>query len=222
MNSPLLVIASRNRKKAAEIAELLKPHGIDVRSLLDVSDQSKESVGSTAPFFESAIPDIVEDGQTFAENAVKKAVEVARAVSQWTLGEDSGLMVDALHGAPGVYSARYSGEAATDEQNNRKLIAELVGVPDEQRGAQYVCHAAVANPTGQIRWQVEATCRGRIVSEPRGSNGFGYDPLFLIPEYHRTFGELSPVVKKHLSHRGRALDQLIPRLVRLLTEVASR
>lgn len=199
---PRLIVASRNPKKTEEIAELLEPHGIELRSLAD---------------FPQA-PEVVEDGQTFAENAAKKAREVATALSEWTLGEDSGLMVEALDGAPGVYSARYSGENATDEQNNRKLIEELAGVPEEKRGAQYVCHAAVADPTGTIRLQVEATCRGRILESPRGDHGFGYDPLFLIPEYHQTFGELSPLVKKHLSHRGRAFQRLVPRLLRLLTK----
>jgi len=199
---PVLVIASRNQKKAAEIRELLAPRGIDVRCVADFPN----------------VPEVVEDGQTFAENAAKKASQTAAVLSCWVLGEDSGLMVDALNGAPGVYSARFSGPNATDDANNARLIKELDGVPDERRGARYVCSIAVANPAGEVRLTAEATCRGRIVVEARGTNGFGYDPYFLIPEYHRTFGELDPVVKRHLSHRARAMARLIPSLVRLLTE----
>ncbi len=168
------------------------------------------------------MPEVVEDGSTFAANAVKKAAETARAVGQWTLGEDSGLEVAALAGAPGIYSARFSGPNATDEANNAKLMSELAAVPDERRSARYVCNAALADPSGTIVLQVEAYCRGRITREPRGTNGFGYDPYFLIPEYHRTFGELSPAVKRRLSHRGRAFERLIPELVRLMHAAATR
>jgi XTP/dITP diphosphohydrolase len=164
----------------------------------------------------AGVPDVVEDGHTFAENAAKKASETARTLSLWTLGEDSGLEVAALAGAPGIYSARFSGPSATDESNNAKLMGELSAVPDERRNARYVCNAALADPFGEIRLQVEAYCHGRITREARGTNGFGYDPYFLIPEYHRTFGELNPAVKRHLSHRARAFERLIPQLVRLL------
>jgi XTP/dITP diphosphohydrolase len=195
-----LIIATRNPKKRREIEELLSPFGIDVRCIADLS----------------GAPEVVEDGTTFAENAAKKATQIAQFTGQWTLGEDSGLMVDALQGAPGVYSARFSGDGATDDANNAKLIAELQQVPDDRRGAQYLCHAALSDPAGAIRLTVEATCRGRILREARGTNGFGYDPYFFIPEYHRTFGELSNTVKHHLSHRARAFERLIPPLVRLL------
>lgn len=197
-----LVLASRNLKKSREIAELFAPHGIVVVSVADFPD----------------VPDVVEDGQTFVENAAKKAAQTATFLSRWAIGEDSGLMVDALDGAPGIYSARYSGEHATDATNNQKLLAELSGVPEQQRGAQYVCSVAVADESGEIRLRMEATCRGRITTLARGHNGFGYDPYFLIPEYHRTFGELSPLVKRQLSHRARAFNRLIPRLVNLLDE----
>ena len=200
MERPRIVIASRNRKKAAEIAELLAAHDVDVLSV------------STFP----NVPEIVEDGATFAENAAKKARETAVLTGEWTIGEDSGLMVAALGGRPGVYSARYSGENATDEQNNAKLVAELAGVPDAKRDARYICNAAFADPSGRVRVQVEATCGGRIVDVPRGTHGFGYDPHFLIPEYHRTFGELAPIVKQTLSHRARAFERLVPPLLVLL------
>ncbi|MBC7818010.1 MAG: XTP/dITP diphosphatase [Planctomycetaceae bacterium] len=198
---PTLIVASRNAKKRREIEDLLAPHNIEVHSVTDFPD----------------VPEVIEDGETFADNAAKKATQTAQHLNRWVLGEDSGLMVDALNGAPGVYSARFSGEDATDDKNNAKLMAELANVPDERRGAQYLCHTAISDPTGAIRLTVEATCRGRIIREPRGSNGFGYDPYFLIPEYHLTFGELSSTVKQHLSHRARAFERLIIPLVRLLS-----
>ena len=200
IGSRRVVLASRNRKKIAEMAALLAPHSIEVTGIADFAD----------------VPEIVEDGETFAANAAKKAAETAAHIRAWTIGEDSGLMVDALDGAPGVYSARYSGPVADDERNNDKLLAELADVPDDRRSARYVCHAAVADPEGNVRLRVEASCRGRITKERRGTNGFGYDPLFLIPEYHRTFGELDPVIKQHLSHRARAFERLIPQLLCLL------
>ena len=195
-----LVVASRNPGKLREIADLLAGHGISVVGI----DHFPE------------VPEVVEDGNSFAENATKKAREPALRLTEWVMGEDSGLVVTALHGAPGIFSARYSGPRATDEANNAKLMQELATVPNERRAAHYVCNVAVADPTGTIRLQLEAECHGRITMEARGTNGFGYDPYFLIPEYHRTFGELSPVVKRHLSHRGRAFERLIPQLVRLL------
>lgn len=203
-NTTRLVVGSRNQKKLREIAQLLEPHGIDVVGIGDFAD----------------VPEVVEDGETFAANAAKKATETAQAINECVLAEDSGICVDAIGGDPGVYSARYSGEGATDESNNQKLIEALTGVPAEKRGAHYVCHVAISDPGGTVRLTEEATCRGRIVDDPRGSNGFGYDPHFLIPEFHRTFGELSTEVKHQLSHRARAFQRLTPRLVRLLKGLA--
>ncbi|MCA9063475.1 MAG: RdgB/HAM1 family non-canonical purine NTP pyrophosphatase [Planctomycetaceae bacterium] len=199
MKRHTIVLASRNRKKAQEVAEILGPLGFDVRPVTEFPD----------------VPDVVEDGQTFAENAAKKASEVARALNQWVIGEDSGLQVDVLKGAPGIYSARYSGENATDEANNQKLIAELNDVPEDKRGAGYVCSVALSDPAGQIRLAVEGTCRGRILREAKGIGGFGYDPYFLIPEYHQTFGELPAAVKHRLSHRARAMAAFAPELRKL-------
>jgi len=199
---PDIVLASRNQKKSAEIRALLAPFGVSVLSVADFSNAAE----------------VVEDGHSFQENAEKKAAQTARTLQHWAIGEDSGLQVDALHGAPGIYSARFSGEQATDEANNARLISELKDVPAENRGAAYVCHVAVADPDGNVRLNVEATCRGRIGNVPRGQNGFGYDPYFIVREYHRTFGELSPVVKQHLSHRARAFDRLIPQLLKMLQE----
>ncbi|MDA0807722.1 MAG: XTP/dITP diphosphatase [Planctomycetota bacterium] len=202
--SSRLVVGSRNRKKLQEIAQLLEPHGIQVVGIADFAD----------------IPEVVEDGDTFAANAAKKASETATAINEWVLAEDSGLSVDALGGAPGVYSARFSGEDATDERNNQKLLQELAGVAPEKRGGYYTCHVAISSPAGEIRMTEEGTCRGRIIDEARGDNGFGYDPYFLIPEFHQTFGELSSTVKNQLSHRARAFQRLTPRLVRLLLSEA--
>ena len=162
------------------------------------------------------VPDVVEDGETFGENARKKASEVARTLGLWVLADDSGLAVDALGGAPGVYSARYAGEPADDSANNRKLLEALDRVPDEARGAAFLCHLALADPSGTIQLEAEGACRGRIIRELRGPGGFGYDPLFLIPEYHKTFGELGPLAKHQLSHRSRAFARLRPALDRLI------
>lgn len=158
---------------------------------------------------------MIEDGATFADNAAKKAAEPARTLGRWVIGEDSGLAVDALAGAPGVFSARYSGPGATDSSNNRKLLIELGGLPPEKRTAAYICTIALSDPDGNIRITAEGKCRGVIIDEARGENGFGYDPYFLIREYHRTFGELSSRVKHQISHRARAFAVFIPRLLRL-------
>lgn len=198
-----IVLSSRNRKKAQELSEILSPHGISIVSIADFPE----------------VGEIDEDGLTFADNAAKKAREPARQLGRWVIGEDSGLMVDALHGAPGVYSARYSGPGATDSSNNAKLQEALRNFPLDKRKAGYVCSIAMADPTGAIRVRAEGTCRGVIIDEPRGENGFGYDPYFLVPEYHRTFGELSSRVKHQLSHRARACARFIPQLLPLLTEI---
>ncbi len=194
-----LVLGTRNRKKGGELQDLLGPLGFTLRTLADLP----ESI------------EVDETGVDFAENAALKAVQQAQHLHQWVLGEDSGLCVDALGGRPGVYSARYSGPQATDETNNALLLQELADVPAARRTAHYVCHAVLADPLGQIRARSEATCAGRILTGPRGAAGFGYDPLFELPEYHQTFAELGETVKAVLSHRARALRMLIPQLCRL-------
>ncbi len=199
---PPVVLASRNLKKSREIRDLLAPVGIHVQSVANFPEAGE----------------VEETGTTFAENAALKATQIALTLGRWTIGEDSGLRVDALGGAPGVYSARYSGPGATDEKNNAKLMEALASVPPERRGAEYVCHVAVSDPTGQVRLEFESTCRGRIIHNPCGDNGFGYDPYFMVREYHQTFGVLSPLVKQQISHRARAFRRLIPELVRVLTE----
>lgn len=199
MSSRVLVLGTRNRKKAWELADLLAPHGVELMTLAD---------------FPEAL-EIEETGDTFAANAALKATLQARHLGRWVLGEDSGLAVDALGGAPGVYSARFSGSGATDASNNKLLLERLAGIPLEKRTAHYVCHAALSDPEGNIRAESEDYCRGRILLLESGSGGFGYDPLFEIVEYHKTFGELGPAVKAVLSHRARAIRALIPKMVLL-------
>jgi len=198
----LLVLGTHNRKKLGELAELLTPHGLALKTLADFPD---------------AIA-VEETGTTFAENARLKASVQARHLGQWVLGEDSGLSVDVLGGAPGVLSARYSDPGATDERNNRLLLENLASVPLERRTGHYTCYAALADPAGNVRAESEGICRGRILLTAIGSGGFGYDPLFEVVECHRTFGELAPAVKFVLSHRSRAMRQITPQIVKLLGE----
>lgn len=136
----------------------------------------------------------------------------------WVIADDSGLTVDALIGAPGVFSARYAGEPTNDVANNRKVLEALAETPDDRRGAAFRCALALADPDGTIRLETEGACRGRLTREVRGPAGFGYDPLFLIPEYHKTFGELSPLVKHQLSHRARAFALLRRSLERMISQ----
>lgn len=198
--APVLVVGTRNVKKRHELLELLAGLPLEVHDLGTFPDA----------------PEVVEDGTTFEENARKKASELARALHHGVLAEDSGLVVPVLHGRPGVYSARYAGKQGDDDANNARLLAELRPLPDPTYPAYYVCTAALADPQGHVQAVTEGRCHGVLVKELRGTNGFGYDPLFLIPEYHKTFGELSPLVKQALSHRARALAQMRPILRRLL------
>lgn len=196
----ILVVGTRNAKKRQEIIVALSGWPVDV---LDLTS------------FPSA-PEVVEDRDTFEGNAAKKASELAVALGQWVLGEDSGLVVPALKGAPGVWSARYAGPQHNDDDNNARLMREMAGQAD--RRAHYVTCAAVANPAGEVLATVRGECHGMIVPEARGAGGFGYDPYFFLPEYHKTFGELSPAVKQAISHRARALEKLriaLPRIIGL-------
>lgn len=188
MSSKILVLGTGNRKKGLEMAGLFAPLGLEIKTLADFA----ETV------------DVVEDGGSFAENAGKKACEQAVFLNMPVLAEDSGIVVDALHGAPGIFSARFSGENATDESNNALLLEKLAGVPAERRTAHYVCHMTLADSEGRVIAETGGVCRGRIRFDPDGTNGFGYDPLFEVVEYHRTFGRLAPIVKKVISHRSRA------------------
>lgn len=183
-----LLISSRNDHKIREIRAILGRPGLEILSAADVP----------------GLPDVEEDGGTFAENALKKARELARASGLWTIADDSGLEVDALHGEPGVHSARYAGEHGRDAANNAKLLGKLEGVSD--RGAQFHSAVALVAPDGR-EWLAEGVCRGTILTEGRGTGGFGYDPLFVPEGYDRTFAELGSEVKNRISHRARALAE---------------
>jgi XTP/dITP diphosphohydrolase len=195
-----LVIGTRNRKKGAELRDLLAPFGIAAVTLEDIPDALE----------------VEESGDTFAANAALKATLQARHLGRWVLADDSGLEVDALGGAPGVYSARFAGLHASDEDNNRLLVEQLGDTPVEKRSARYVAHVTLADPSGSIRVESHEVCHGRIRHAPAGTNGFGYDPLFEVVEFHRTFGELGPHVKRAVSHRARAMRAILPALVALL------
>ena len=198
-DSRILVLGTHNQKKRLELEQLLAPWGFQLLTLSD---------------FDNSL-DVEETGTTFAENAELKASEQARQLGHWVLGEDSGLCVQALDGAPGIYSARFSGPDATDDQNNNHLLAQLGDLDNQRRQAHYCCHMAVCNPAGTVMASSEAQCHGVIRIQPAGTNGFGYDPLFEIPEYHQTFGQLGPSVKSVLSHRSRATRKLVPQLLAL-------
>lgn len=191
---PRLVLGSRNKKKLGELVDLLGDLGIDLTDL--------------SPYPNA--PEVEETGDTFEANARLKATQLAPVLNEWVLGEDSGLCVPALGGEPGVYSARYAGRHGDDSANNAKLLRELEGKTGDQRAAYYVSTAALANPSGEVVAVVEGRCWGVIGTAAKGAGGFGYDPLFIVPEYHATFGELSPRVKHALSHRGRGIAKLRP------------
>jgi XTP/dITP diphosphohydrolase len=163
-------------------------------------------------------PEVVENGRTFEENALKKARTLAEYSGLLTLADDSGLEVDALGGEPGIYSARYAGVEGDDERNNQKLLGELTGVGEEQRTARFVCALALCAPQsqGMKEWVVRQTCEGRIAFVPSGSHGFGYDPLFFYPPFGKTLGEIERDVKATVSHRGKALMKLAEVLATLL------
>jgi len=202
-----LVFATRNPGKLAELRQLLP--GIDVLS----TDEAAHQLGIR-------IPEVIEDADTFEGNAIKKARDIAEATGFPALADDSGLEVDALGGAPGVFSARYAGEHAGDAANNTKLLAALVGVPTEKRTARFRCVLALADAAGALGAEVLTTAgvaEGVILEAPRGTGGFGYDPLFLFPELGQTFAELGIGTKGDLSHRARAMREMRPKLLAYLS-----
>ena len=154
--------------------------------------------------------DVVEDRDTFRGNALKKAMEIATVAGMPCLADDSGLEVDALGGGPGVYSARYAGEGSTDSENNAKLLDELSGIADDERTARFQCAIVIVDQSGRELAIAEGACDGRIGSEPRGSHGFGYDPLFVPEGYTQTMAELGPETKNEISHRAKAAAKLVP------------
>ena len=187
-----LVVATRNAGKLKEIRRLLESHGVSVLGLEG---------------FPGA-PDVVEDGRTFAENAIKKAEAVAQFTGLACLADDSGLVVDALQGRPGVHSARFSGDDADDRSNNRKLLDEMAAVPASRRQASFRCLMALCLPTQPPRL-FEGRVNGQILEREQGDGGFGYDPLFWLPEHNCTMAELPLDIKNEISHRGQALRQLV-------------
>ena len=195
-----LVLGSRNKKKLGELLELLGDLGFELTDLSPYPDA----------------PEVDEIGDTFEANAQLKAVQLAPVLGEWVLGEDSGLCVPALGGAPGIFSARYAGEHGNDVANNTKLLIELAGKSGAERRAYYVSSVVLANPAGEVVATAEGRCWGVIDSVPHGVGGFGYDPLFVVPEYHASFGQLSSRVKHALSHRGRAVAKLRPVLRKLV------
>ena len=189
-----LLVATTNRRKFAEVRAFLAKLPLKILSLKDLTDP----------------PTVIEDGATFEANALKKARALAEFSGLLTLADDSGLEVDALNGAPGIYSARYAGEEGNDDLNNRKLLHELENVRTEKRTARFVCALALCESRSKsaLEWTACDSCEGRIAHALAGSNGFGYDPLFFYPPFNKTFGEIERAIKATVSHRGKALARL--------------
>lgn len=196
-----VVLATRNMGKVKEIKQILRGLDLDILTLNDFPE----------------VPSIIEDGKTFKENAVKKARFVAEHLNMPSIADDSGLEVNAFNRRPGILSARYAGENATDEDNNRKLLKELNDIPPEKREACYRCVVALVFPSGEEE-TAEGSCNGFIALEPKGAGGFGYDPLFYIPEYGMTMAELPPEIKNRISHRGKAFAKLKEKLTDILQQ----
>jgi len=185
-----LILASKNRDKIRELRMMLEGTDMEVRSMLDFP----------------AIEEVKEDGDTFAENALKKARSIFEKTGKISLADDTGLVVPALSGAPGVYSARYAGEKAVYEDNVRKLLKEMSGI--QNRKAKFVCTMALLFPGGEEHI-VSGSVEGLITESPRGRGGFGYDPVFLVPEYKKTFAEMDTELKNRISHRAKALEEVL-------------
>ena len=196
-----IMMATRNKGKVIELKELLTDFPVEILTWADLS----------------GMPEVEETGATFRENALLKAKAAAEFAHLPSLADDSGLEVDALAGYPGVYSARFAGEPASDEKNNGKLRELLRGIPMEQRTARFVCTIAFVTPDGQVE-TAEGRCEGVILEEPRGTGGFGYDPLFYVPELGKTMAELTREEKNKVSHRGKALRAMLPFLKRFFVK----
>ncbi|MBQ2605656.1 MAG: XTP/dITP diphosphatase [Clostridiales bacterium] len=190
-----LIIATGNEDKVREIDEILEGTGFEAISMKQAGFN----------------PDIVEDGTTFEENALKKAMAVHELSGEYVMADDSGLCIDALDGAPGIYSARFCGEDSTYEEKFRKIFEMLADVPEDKRTAQFVCAIAVVKPDG-TSFTVRGECRGVLHEKPVGENGFGYDPIFYVPEFGMTTAQMDPEVKNSISHRGRALRAMVEKL----------
>ena len=192
------VLATRNAHKVEEVRRILAPYDVELVSLSDFPD----------------VADVAETGATFADNALLKAEAVAQATGLLALADDSGLAVAALNGMPGVLSARWAGRHGDDVANLQLVLDQVADVPDDRRGAAFVCAAAAVTPAGE-RLVVEGRVEGVLIRAPRGSNGFGYDPIFVPVGEERTTAEMSPEEKDAISHRGKAFRMLAPRLVEL-------
>lgn len=188
-----ILIATTNSGKVKELQNFLADLNVRVHSLNDFPK----------------ITEPAETGEAFAENAVLKAMFYARHTKIWSLADDSGLEVEALGGAPGVFSARYAGEGAGDKEKINKILHELEQTPDEERRARFVCAMAVSDETGDVKFIAEGVCSGRIALSASGTNGFGYDPIFIPDGFEQTFGELSGEIKKKISHRAQAIAKII-------------
>jgi XTP/dITP diphosphohydrolase len=197
-----LLVGTNNQGKIKELNEFLTDLPVQLFGLNNFNNLSE----------------VEETGQTFAENAVLKANSYALQTGLWSLSDDSGLEVEALGGAPGVFSARYAGEKASDEERLIKLLDELAETNDDLRRARFVCAMAVADEKGEIKFLTEGICNGKLALKPRGTNGFGYDPIFIPDGYEDTFGELSSTIKSQISHRARAIEKIM-RFLRSFTVV---
>ena len=193
----IIVLATTNKGKTKEMKEILKGYPIEIKNLSDFGP----------------IPEVIEDGDTFDDNAYKKASFTAKVLGFPALADDSGLCVDALDGAPGVYSARYAGENATDADNVAKLLEAMKD--EENRKAAFQCVISIAVPTGAAL-TYEGSCEGVLTREPAGDNGFGYDPLFFFPQFNKTFAQLSMEEKAEVSHRGKALKEVTQEMDKIL------
>jgi XTP/dITP diphosphohydrolase len=198
------MLSTGNPNKVDEVKDILKDLPIDVLSKDDLGFKNFE---------------VEEDGKTLEENAIKKAVALREKIEGIVIADDTGLFVDFLNGAPGVYSARYSGENSTYEKNNLKLLDELKGVPMEKRGACFKTIIALAMEDGNVI-TVKGECKGTIGTKPKGDEGFGYDPLFIVDGYNKTFAELGEEVKNKISHRAKALDKLKEEIIKILKDDA--
>ena len=197
-----LLVATHNKGKVTEFAEMLQDMEIEWLSLDDLG----------------VTEDVEETGHTFRENSILKAQAYAAVSGLLTLADDSGLEVDALNGAPGVYTARYGGEGLTAVQRYEKLLDDIKDVPEPQRTARFRCVIVLAAPDGTLLGESDGVCEGRIAQAPVGDNGFGYDPVFFLPAFGQTMAQLSAAQKHQISHRGRALQAIAPRLRAVLQD----
>lgn len=191
-------LATGNKSKIIEMKDIIEKLNLNIK-LVSINDGI-------------VIPEVIEDGKTFEENSQKKAIEIAKFLNMITISDDSGLCVDALNGEPGIYSARFAGENATTEDNNKKLIESLKGISN--RKAKFICVISLAKPNGEY-FSFRGEVNGDILEEERGENGFGYDPFFYLSKYNKTFAEM-PEIKKEISHRAIALEKLSKEIEKIL------